>query len=48
MVNGEFKCIGSPQHLKNKFSQGLTLTIKTIKPTQDYSFGNSSVILNPQ
>lgn len=28
MVNGEFKCIGSPQHLKHKFSKGYTLTIK--------------------
>lgn len=28
MVNGEFKCIGSTQHLKNKFSKGFLLTIK--------------------
>ncbi|XP_035791057.1 ATP-binding cassette sub-family A member 3-like [Anopheles albimanus] len=28
MVNGEFKCLGSTQHLKNKFSQGFVLTIK--------------------
>lgn len=28
MVNGEFKCLGSAQHLKNKFSRGLILTIK--------------------
>ncbi|XP_034472561.1 ATP-binding cassette sub-family A member 3 isoform X2 [Drosophila innubila] len=28
MVNGEFKCIGSTQHLKNKFSKGLVLKIK--------------------
>ncbi|XP_053608124.1 phospholipid-transporting ATPase ABCA1-like [Plodia interpunctella] len=28
MVNGQFRCIGSPQHLKNKFSEGFTLTIK--------------------
>ncbi|XP_050413869.2 phospholipid-transporting ATPase ABCA3 [Patella vulgata] len=25
MVNGVFKCLGSPQHLKNKFGQGYTL-----------------------
>ncbi|KAL3853222.1 hypothetical protein ACJMK2_016778 [Sinanodonta woodiana] len=25
MVNGEFKCFGSPQHLKNKFGHGYTL-----------------------
>ncbi|CRK87607.1 CLUMA_CG001403, isoform A [Clunio marinus] len=28
MVNGEFKCLGSTQHLKNKFSKGLILTVK--------------------
>lgn len=28
MVNGEFKCIGSVQHLKNKFSRGFSLTVK--------------------
>ncbi|KAF5269887.1 hypothetical protein FQR65_LT05685 [Abscondita terminalis] len=29
MVNGSFKCIGSTQHLKSKFSDGYTLMIKT-------------------
>ena len=28
MVNGQFKCMGSPQHLKSKFGQGYTLLIK--------------------
>jgi hypothetical protein len=28
MVNGNFKCLGSVQHLKNKFAAGYTLTIK--------------------
>ncbi|KJE88968.1 ATP-binding cassette sub-family A member 1 [Capsaspora owczarzaki ATCC 30864] len=28
MVNGEFKCIGSPQHLKNRFGSGYTMTVK--------------------
>ncbi|XP_053687488.1 phospholipid-transporting ATPase ABCA3-like [Sabethes cyaneus] len=28
MVNGEFKCIGSTQHLKSKFSKGYFLTVK--------------------
>jgi ATP-binding cassette, subfamily A (ABC1), member 3 len=28
MVNGEFKCLGSVQHLKNKFSKGFLLSIK--------------------
>lgn len=31
MVNGNFKCLGSTQHLKNKFSEGYTLTIKVKK-----------------
>ncbi|XP_055628188.1 phospholipid-transporting ATPase ABCA1-like [Toxorhynchites rutilus septentrionalis] len=31
MVNGEFKCIGSTQHLKNKFSQGFVLIVKARK-----------------
>lgn len=28
MVNGEFKCLGSTQHLKNKFGEGFVLTLK--------------------
>ena len=28
MVNGEFKCLGSIQHLKNKFGRGFTLMAK--------------------
>nr|XP_022919055.1 ATP-binding cassette sub-family A member 3-like isoform X1 [Onthophagus taurus] len=31
MVNGSFKCLGTTQHLKNKFSQGYTLTVKVQK-----------------
>lgn len=31
MVNGEFKCLGSTQHLKNKFSKGFLLTVKVQK-----------------
>ena len=27
MVNGQLKCIGSPQHLKNKFGKGYTLVV---------------------
>ncbi|KAG4070234.1 hypothetical protein HA402_003924 [Bradysia odoriphaga] len=33
MVNGEFKCLGSTQHLKNKFSEGFFLTIKIKRET---------------
>ena len=28
MVNGQFKCLGSTQHLKNKFGEGYTLIAK--------------------
>lgn len=31
MMNGEFKCLGSPQYLKNKFSNGFLLRIKVKK-----------------
>lgn len=31
MVNGDFKCLGSTQHLKNSFAEGYTLTIKIKK-----------------
>ncbi|KAF2898000.1 hypothetical protein ILUMI_08174 [Ignelater luminosus] len=33
MVNGAFLCLGSTQHLKSKFSEGYTLTIKIRKTT---------------
>lgn len=32
MVNGQFRCLGSSQHLKSKFAQGYNLTIKLKKP----------------
>ncbi|XP_018330699.1 ATP-binding cassette sub-family A member 3 [Agrilus planipennis] len=35
MVNGTFKCIGSVQHLKSKFSEGYTLQVKIRKTTSD-------------
>ena len=31
MVNGQFKCLGSIQHLKNKFGKGYTLILKSKK-----------------
>ncbi|XP_037903715.1 ATP-binding cassette sub-family A member 3-like isoform X5 [Hermetia illucens] len=36
MVNGEFKCLGSTQHLKNKFSKGISLSIKLRKLEQSH------------
>lgn len=32
MVNGQFKCLGSPQHLKNKFSEGYILFVTVGSP----------------
>lgn len=32
MVNGNFKCIGTPQHLKSKFGEGYEIEIKILMP----------------
>jgi len=34
MVNGKFRCLGSTQHLKNKFGEGYTL-IAQIESTRE-------------
>lgn len=34
MVNGEFKCLGSTQHLKNKFAKGYVLSVKVQKGSE--------------
>jgi len=56
MVNGEFKCIGSLQHLKTRFGQGYMLSIKVggrDKATERASFRrrnrtgeNAGIVLN--
>ena len=28
MVNGQFQCLGSIQHLKNRFGSGYSLTVR--------------------
>ncbi|XP_068100526.1 phospholipid-transporting ATPase ABCA3 [Hyperolius riggenbachi] len=35
MVNGQLKCLGSPQHLKSKFGSGYTLLAKTSREADD-------------
>lgn len=35
MVNGKFRCLGSPQQLKNKFVQGFTLLLNVPEDTND-------------
>jgi len=34
MVNGQFQCLGSPQHLKSRFGKGYTLIVK-VRPARD-------------
>lgn len=46
MVNGQFKCLGSIQHLKTKYGDGYTLTVRvsssvpTLQPIQDFIRAN--------
>lgn len=39
MVNGQFKCLGSTQHLKNKFGDGYTLMAKINTAAQTDTLG---------
>jgi len=36
MVNGQLKCLGSPQHLKSKFGDGYTLIAKVVSHTSGH------------
>lgn len=48
MVNGQFKCLGSSQHLKSKFGQGYTLIAKVRgSSTEANSISSSSCNGNP-
>jgi ABC-type multidrug transport system ATPase subunit len=42
MVNGQFKCLGSTQHLKNKFARGYTLIVKIKKVPVPLANGTAS------
>ncbi|XP_023309745.1 ATP-binding cassette sub-family A member 3-like [Anoplophora glabripennis] len=44
MVNGQFKCLGSSQHLKNKFAKGYQLIIKLKKSAEALFFVDSRSI----
>ena len=35
MVNGRFKCIGSTQHLKSRFGEGYTVTLRVQGPNYE-------------
>ncbi|KAK9729467.1 hypothetical protein QE152_g15941 [Popillia japonica] len=43
MVNGSFKCLGSTQHLKSKFSEGYMLTVKVKKTGLSYVFNDEDI-----
>jgi len=49
MVNGQLQCLGGVQHLKNKFAQGYTLTLKLksmIPPDSDRLTGlNGEIVI---
>ena len=45
MVNGEFKCLGSPQHLKNKFGEGYSLMARVSGFTQDELDRNTHTLM---
>ena len=40
MVNGTFRCLGSPQHLKNKFVQGFTLLVNVPDDNEGYDINS--------
>lgn len=39
MVQGQFKCLGSPQHLKSKFGSGYSLQAKVQRKRQQQMLG---------
>ncbi|XP_045462802.1 phospholipid-transporting ATPase ABCA1-like isoform X2 [Harmonia axyridis] len=41
MVNGNFQCLGSVQHLKSKFAEGYCVTLKIRKPENSSGFEHS-------
>ncbi|XP_067006390.2 phospholipid-transporting ATPase ABCA3 isoform X2 [Anabrus simplex] len=47
MVNGNFKCLGSAQHLKSKFAEGYTLSIKVKKSPKESTLSLTSVDFDP-
>ena len=45
MVNGEFKCLGSPQYLKNKFGEGYSLMAKVVGDDQEELESNTQSLM---
>ena len=49
MVSGEFRCIGSLQHLKTKYGKGISIFIKCrpqLSPTNDVSILEEFMLRN--
>lgn len=46
IVNGELKCLGSTQQLKNKFSKGFRITIKMLEAARSNSETKDKQISN--
>ena len=51
MVNGEFKCLGTPQHLKSRFGKGMVLELKVrpdrmaaLKTHLEHTFDGASLM----
>lgn len=40
MVQGSFKCMGTPQHIKSKFGEGYELEVKVDPPRRDALLGS--------
>ena len=45
MVNGQYKCLGSPQHLKGKFGEGYTLLAR-VGPKDEHSIPDPQPLMN--
>ena len=51
MVSGEFKCLGSLQHLKSRFSEGYSIDLRFAEGKRDYVLRRSrrrTVIWTPK
>lgn len=46
MVQGQFKCLGSPQHLKSKFGSGYSLRAKVRSDGQQEALEEFKVFVN--
>ena len=45
MIKGKFRCLGSTQHLKNRFGQGYTLVVQ-MRMNEDNTYSDKGPVLN--